>query len=152
MKYGAGFVVDNIGHDSRWFAQYQRTLDTVELNAPFYHWPRLTTATASPCLRSFVAVSCRTTTSGGNTGGVAGADTETGRLAVILCSPATFRNHCVNACAAAHYYSLSVRLGVRYSEPISTVSDGIEHRGLLIRSLRDACGMASHRVEQNRSQ
>ncbi len=28
---------------SRWLAHYQRTLDTVELNAPFYHWPRLTT-------------------------------------------------------------------------------------------------------------
>jgi len=28
---------------NRWFAHYQRTLDTVELNAPFYHWPRLTT-------------------------------------------------------------------------------------------------------------
>ena len=28
---------------SQWFADYQRTFDTVELNAPFYHWPRLTT-------------------------------------------------------------------------------------------------------------
>jgi uncharacterized protein YecE (DUF72 family) len=28
---------------SRWFDHYQRALDTVELNAPFYHWPRLTT-------------------------------------------------------------------------------------------------------------
>jgi uncharacterized protein YecE (DUF72 family) len=28
---------------SRWFAHYQRAFDTVELNAPFYHWPRLTT-------------------------------------------------------------------------------------------------------------
>jgi uncharacterized protein YecE (DUF72 family) len=28
---------------SRWLAHYQRTLDTVELNAPFYHWPKLTT-------------------------------------------------------------------------------------------------------------
>jgi uncharacterized protein YecE (DUF72 family) len=27
----------------KWFAHYQRTFDTVELNAPFYHWPRLTT-------------------------------------------------------------------------------------------------------------
>ena len=26
-----------------WFAHYQQTFDTVELNAPFYHWPRLTT-------------------------------------------------------------------------------------------------------------
>lgn len=25
---------------SRWFEHYQRALDTVELNAPFYHWPR----------------------------------------------------------------------------------------------------------------
>jgi uncharacterized protein YecE (DUF72 family) len=28
---------------SQWFGHYQRTFDTVELNAPFYHWPRLTT-------------------------------------------------------------------------------------------------------------
>ncbi len=28
---------------NQWFAHYQRTFDTVELNAPFYHWPRLTT-------------------------------------------------------------------------------------------------------------
>jgi len=28
---------------SRWFQHYQETFDTVELNAPFYHWPRLTT-------------------------------------------------------------------------------------------------------------
>ena len=28
---------------SGWFAHYRRTFDTVELNAPFYHWPRLTT-------------------------------------------------------------------------------------------------------------
>ncbi|MDE3066286.1 MAG: DUF72 domain-containing protein [Verrucomicrobiota bacterium] len=28
---------------SRWFDYYQRTHDTVELNAPFYHWPRLAT-------------------------------------------------------------------------------------------------------------
>jgi uncharacterized protein YecE (DUF72 family) len=27
----------------RWLAHYRRTFDTVELNAPFYHWPRLTT-------------------------------------------------------------------------------------------------------------
>jgi len=27
----------------QWLAHYQRTFDTVELNAPFYHWPRLTT-------------------------------------------------------------------------------------------------------------
>ncbi len=25
---------------NRWFGHYQRTFDTVELNAPFYHWPR----------------------------------------------------------------------------------------------------------------
>lgn len=25
---------------SRWLAHYQRLFDTVELNAPFYHWPR----------------------------------------------------------------------------------------------------------------
>jgi len=25
---------------SRWFVHYQRAFDTVELNAPFYHWPR----------------------------------------------------------------------------------------------------------------
>ncbi len=25
---------------SQWFGHYQRTFDTVELNAPFYHWPR----------------------------------------------------------------------------------------------------------------
>ena len=28
---------------SQWFDHYQREFDTVELNAPFYHWPRLTT-------------------------------------------------------------------------------------------------------------
>jgi uncharacterized protein YecE (DUF72 family) len=28
---------------SRWFDHYQQAFDTVELNAPFYHWPRLTT-------------------------------------------------------------------------------------------------------------
>ncbi len=28
---------------SRWFEHYQRAFDTVELNAPFYRWPRLTT-------------------------------------------------------------------------------------------------------------
>ena len=28
---------------NQWLAHYQRTFDTVELNAPFYHWPRLTT-------------------------------------------------------------------------------------------------------------
>jgi len=27
----------------QWFAHYQRTFDTVELNAPFCHWPRLAT-------------------------------------------------------------------------------------------------------------
>jgi uncharacterized protein YecE (DUF72 family) len=27
----------------RWFEHYQQTFDTVELNAPFYHWPRLAT-------------------------------------------------------------------------------------------------------------
>jgi uncharacterized protein YecE (DUF72 family) len=26
--------------DHQWFDHYQRTFDTVELNAPFYHWPR----------------------------------------------------------------------------------------------------------------
>jgi len=25
---------------SQWFGHYQRTFDTVELNAPFYHWPQ----------------------------------------------------------------------------------------------------------------
>jgi uncharacterized protein YecE (DUF72 family) len=28
---------------TRWFAHYQLTHDTVELNAPFYHWPLATT-------------------------------------------------------------------------------------------------------------
>ena len=28
---------------TKWFAHYQRTHDTVELNAPFYHWPLPTT-------------------------------------------------------------------------------------------------------------
>ncbi len=28
---------------NRWLAHYQQTFDTVELNAPFYHWPRPTT-------------------------------------------------------------------------------------------------------------
>jgi uncharacterized protein YecE (DUF72 family) len=28
---------------SQWFGHYQRVFDTVELNAPFYHWPRLAT-------------------------------------------------------------------------------------------------------------
>lgn len=28
---------------SQWLAHYQHTFDTVELNAPFYHWPRPTT-------------------------------------------------------------------------------------------------------------
>ena len=28
---------------TRWFAHYQRMHDTVELNAPFYHWPLPTT-------------------------------------------------------------------------------------------------------------
>jgi uncharacterized protein YecE (DUF72 family) len=28
---------------NKWFTHYQQTFDTVELNAPFYHWPRLTT-------------------------------------------------------------------------------------------------------------
>ena len=28
---------------SQWFRHYQQTFDTVELNAPFYHWPRLAT-------------------------------------------------------------------------------------------------------------
>lgn len=28
---------------SRWLEHYQQSLDTVELNAPFYHWPRRTT-------------------------------------------------------------------------------------------------------------
>ena len=28
---------------NRWLAHYQRTFETVELNAPFYHWPRLAT-------------------------------------------------------------------------------------------------------------
>ncbi len=28
---------------TRWFEHYQRAFDTVELNAPFYHWPRLAT-------------------------------------------------------------------------------------------------------------
>ena len=28
---------------NQWFGHYQCTFDTVELNAPFYHWPRLTT-------------------------------------------------------------------------------------------------------------
>jgi uncharacterized protein YecE (DUF72 family) len=28
---------------NQWLAHYQRTFDTVELNAPFYHWPRLAT-------------------------------------------------------------------------------------------------------------
>jgi uncharacterized protein YecE (DUF72 family) len=28
---------------SRWLGDYQRTFDAVELNAPFYHWPRLAT-------------------------------------------------------------------------------------------------------------
>ena len=28
---------------SRWLTHYQRTLDTVELNAPFYRWPQLST-------------------------------------------------------------------------------------------------------------
>ena len=28
---------------NRWLAYYQRALETVELNAPFYHWPRLAT-------------------------------------------------------------------------------------------------------------
>lgn len=27
----------------RWFEHYQRSFDTVELNAPFYHWPRPST-------------------------------------------------------------------------------------------------------------
>ena len=27
----------------RWFEHYQRTFDTVELDAPFYHWPRPST-------------------------------------------------------------------------------------------------------------
>jgi len=29
---------------AKWFEHYQRTHDTVELNAPFYHWPKLATA------------------------------------------------------------------------------------------------------------
>jgi uncharacterized protein YecE (DUF72 family) len=28
---------------SGWFQHYRQTFDTVELNAPFYHWPRLST-------------------------------------------------------------------------------------------------------------
>jgi len=28
---------------NRWLAHYQRVFDTVELNAPFYHWPRAAT-------------------------------------------------------------------------------------------------------------
>jgi len=51
---------------NRWLANYQRTLDTVELNAPFYHWPKLTTVQswarqATPHFRYSVKVNRRIT-------------------------------------------------------------------------------------------
>ncbi len=38
-----GLVYPAEAPSHRWFALYQQTFDTVELNAPFYHWPRAST-------------------------------------------------------------------------------------------------------------
>jgi uncharacterized protein YecE (DUF72 family) len=51
---------------SQWFGHYQRVFDTVELNAPFYHWPRLATVQnwarqATPSFRYSVKVNQRIT-------------------------------------------------------------------------------------------
>ncbi len=51
---------------NRWFAHYQRALDTVELNAPFYHWPRPATVEnwarqASPDFQYSIKVNQRIT-------------------------------------------------------------------------------------------
>jgi len=51
---------------SRWFAHYRCTFDTVELNAPFYHWPKPTTVRnwarqASPQFKYSVKVNRRIT-------------------------------------------------------------------------------------------
>jgi len=42
-QHWKGFVYPENLPVSRWFDHYQQSHDTVELNAPFYHWPRLTT-------------------------------------------------------------------------------------------------------------
>lgn len=42
-RHWKGVVYPDELPTSRWFAHYQRTLDTVELNAPFYRWPQPTT-------------------------------------------------------------------------------------------------------------
>ncbi len=51
---------------SQWLGHYQRVFDTVELNAPFYHWPRLSTVQswvrqATPGFRYSVKVNQRVT-------------------------------------------------------------------------------------------
>jgi len=51
---------------NRWLAYYQRAFDTVELNAPFYHWPKRTTVQnwarqATPQFRYSVKVNRRIT-------------------------------------------------------------------------------------------
>ncbi len=39
-----GVVYPETGDTKNWFAHYQRHFETVELNAPFYHWPKPATA------------------------------------------------------------------------------------------------------------